>query len=68
MRILMFVMVFFFSMVTLHTRPVGSSGAGDGSGSGFGFGQLDEQMREFISSEVTYSILDQTPVIFGTIK
>ena len=25
-------------------------------------------MREFVSAEVTWTILDQTPVIFGTVK
>ena len=55
-------------MVTLRTRPVGSFGVGEGSGSGLGVRQLDDQTREFISSEITCSILDQTPVIFGTIK
>ena len=55
-------------MVTLRGRPVGSFGAGEGLCSGFGAEQLDGQIREFISSEVTHCILKQTPVIFGTIK
>ena len=29
---------------------------------------MDKQTRKFISSEITRNILDQTPVIFGTIK
>ena len=49
-------------------RPVGGSGAGEGSGSGLGAKQLGEQMREFISAEITRSILDQTPLICGTLK
>ena len=55
-------------MVTLRGRPVGTSGAGEGSGLGSGTEQLDDQKREFISSEITCCILDQTPVIFGTVK
>ena len=55
-------------MVTLRERPVGGSGAGEGSGSGSGAEQLEERMRELISAEVTRSILDQTPVIFGMLK
>ena len=54
-------------MVTLRGRPVGTSGAGEGSGLGSGTEQLDDQKREFISSEITCCILDQTPVIFGTV-
>ena len=30
--------------------------------------ELDDQMWEFISSEITRSILKQNPVIFGTVK
>ena len=67
MSILMVVMVC-CSMVTLRGRPVGSSGAREGSGSGSEVGQFDEQMRELISTKITHSILDQTPVIFGTVK
>ena len=54
----------------IHTRvrPVGSSGAGEGSGSGSRTEQLDDQTREFISSEITHCILEQNPVIFGTVK
>ena len=56
-------------MVDFRPRlAVGSLGAGEGSGSGSGAGQLDEQTREFISSEVTRNILDQTPMIFGSAK
>ena len=56
------------SMATLRGRPVGSLGAGEGSDSGYGARQLDEQMREFISAEITCNILDQTPMIFGMVK
>ena len=52
----------------LCTRPVGSSGTGEGPGSGFGARQLDEHMREFISSKITRNIIDQTPMIFRTVK
>ena len=56
-------------MVVLRPRPAGgSSGAGEGSGSGSGAEHLDEQTREFFTSEVTRIILEQTPVIFGSIK
>ena len=55
-------------MVTLRTRLVGSSGAGEGSGSGYGAGQLGDQMKEFILSKIICSIMDQTPMIFGTVK
>ena len=55
-------------MVMLRERPAGGSGAGEGSGLGSGAEQLEERMRELISAEVAHSMLDQTPVIFGTIK
>ena len=60
-----------FRMVVLRPRPAaGSSDAGGGSGSGSDpeVGQMDEQTREFLSSEITRIILEQTPVIFGSIK
>ena len=44
------------------------TGAGDGSGLGSRVGHMDDQMREFISSEITRNILEKTYVIFGTIK
>ena len=59
---------YIFSMVVLRRRPVGSSGAREGSGLCSGVGQLDNQMREFISSEIKRSILEQTPMIFGSFK
>ena len=55
-------------MVTLREIPVSSSGAMEGSGSGSRAGQLDVQMRDFISAEIMRNIIDQTPVIFGSIK
>ena len=55
-------------MVTLHERPVGGSGTEEGSNSDSGVEQLEERMREFISTEITRNILDQTPVIFGMVK
>ena len=67
MRILMVYMVY-FQYGDSTGRPVCSSGAGEGSGSGSGARQLDDQMREFISSEITHCILEQIPVIFGTVK
>ena len=51
-----------FSMV-MRTR-----GGGFGSGSGAGIKPIDEQMQEFILSDITHSILEQTLVIFGTVK
>ena len=46
----------------------GGSCPGQGSGLGSRVGPLDDWMRELISSEITRIILDQTPMIFGTIK
>ena len=43
-------------------------GSGSGSGSGVGIEPMDEQMRDFISSEITRNILEQTPVIIGSVK
>lgn len=42
--------------------------SGFGSGSGAGTERIDERMREFISLEITHNILEQIPVIFGTVK
>lgn len=55
-------------MATLQGILVCGSGVGEGSCSGFGAGQLDDQMREFISSEITRNTLEQTLVIFGMVK
>ena len=55
-------------MVTLRGKPVGGSGAGKGSGLGSGVGQLDDQTKGFISSEIMCFILKQTHVIFDTVK
>ena len=43
-------------------------GRGYGSGLGAGTDSMDERMQEFISSEITCGILEQTLMIFGTIK
>lgn len=43
-------------------------GRGYDLGSGAGTETIDEWMWEFISSEITRGILEQTLVIFGTIK
>lgn len=49
-------------------------GAGFGLGSGLGLGvgagseQVDDELCEFITSEITRGILEATPVIFGSIK
>ena len=55
-------------MVTLCEISVGSSGAREGSGSGSRAGQLEDQMRDFISAEIMRNIIDQTPVIFGSVR
>ena len=55
-------------MVTLREIPVSSSGIEEGSGLGFRAGQLDDQMRDFISAEIMRNIIDQTPVIFGSVR
>ena len=55
-------------MATLQDGPVDGLGVREGSGSGSGTEQLEERMREFVSAEITRGILDQTPVIFGTVK
>lgn len=41
---------------------------GEGSGLSSGPEQLDDQTRDFISSEITCSILEQTHVIFGMVN
>lgn len=46
----------------------GGSGPGERSGSGSGAGPLDDQMQEFILSEITRNILEQTLVIFVLIN
>ena len=38
-----------------------------GLGSGFGVEPIDERICEFVSSEITCGILDETPIMFGTI-
>ena len=55
-------------MVALREIPVGSSGAGKGSGSDSGVGQIEDWMRKFISAEIMRNIIDQTPVIFDSVK
>ena len=39
-----------------------------GSGSGTGVEPIDARFCEFITSEMTYSIMEATPMIFGTVK
>ena len=51
--------------MVINTHTGGSS---FGSGSGAGTDPIDEQMWEFIQSEITRNILEQTPMIFGTVK
>ena len=46
----------------------GGLGSGEGSGSGSGLEPLGDLMREFILSEITCNIMEQTPVIFNLIK
>ena len=55
-------------MTTSQDGPVDGSGVREGSGSGLGIEQLKERMREIVSAEITCDILDQTPMIFGTVK
>ena len=58
-----------FRMVVLRSRPASDNGgAGEGSGSGSGDERIHEKTREFLSSEITRIILEQTPVIFGSIN
>ena len=54
--------------MVMITRQGGSSGEGTCSGSGSGVEPIDERMCEFITSEVTHDILEQTPVTFSTIN
>ena len=56
----------YFSLVM--TTQEGGPVFGSGSGSGVGIELISEQMWEFISSEITRGILEQTLVIFGSIK
>ena len=51
-------------VVTRHR----TGGSGFGSGSGMSTEPIDERLCEFVTSEVTRSILDVTPVMFGSIK
>ena len=46
----------------------GGSNSGYVSNLGVGIQLISKQMREFISSEITYGILDQTPAICGSVK
>ena len=55
-------------MVTLRGRPDDSPCGDEGSGLVSRAGQLDDQMREFIPSEITHHITYQTFVIVGMIK
>ena len=54
--------------MNLRGRPASRYGVGEASVLGSGAEQLDDQTHEFILSEITRNILEQTPVIFGTIK
>ena len=62
--VFLMILLFIFSMMA--TR--GPSGPSEGSSLGSRSGHMDDQIQEFISSEITHSIFEQTPVIFGTIK
>ena len=46
----------------------GGSGPIEGLGSDFGARLLDDQIRVFISSKIACDILEQIPMLFGTIK
>lgn len=52
----------------MRETSVGSSGAGEGSSSGSRVGQFDDQMRDVISAEIVQNIVNQTPVIFGSVR
>ena len=43
-------------------------GSGSSSGSGAGTELIDECMQQFISSEITYNIMEWTPVIYGLVE
>lgn len=43
-------------------------GSGSGSGSGSGVEPNDESICEFVMSEITCGILEETPMMFGTIN
>ena len=48
-------------MVTLRGRPDSGYDTGEGLGSSSRAGQLDDQMQEFLSSEITRNILVTSP-------
>ena len=52
-------------MVTTHH---GSGYSGSRSGLDTGFEPIDKSLREFISSEITRSILNVTQMLFGSIN
>ena len=54
----------YFSVV-MSTQGGGSSSA---FGAGAGTDPISEHMQEFISLEITRSILEQTLLIFGSVK
>lgn len=58
MHIMMVYMVYFQYGGTARGKPVGSFDEGEGLASGFGARKLDENIREFISYEITRSILE----------
>ena len=55
-------------MFVFQLSMVSTRGRASGSGFGAGVEPIDERLREFISSEITYDIMEATLVIFGTIK
>lgn len=56
--------ILYFSLVMISQE----GGLGCGPGQGEGTELIREQMREFISSDTTCSILEQTRTIFGSVK
>ena len=55
-------------MWLLFSMVMSTSGEGLGLGSGSDVEAIDEKIHELVMSEITRSMLDATPVMFGTIK
>ena len=55
-------------MILFQLSIVTSQGGASGSGSGVGVKPMDKRVHKFITLKITSSILDATPIMFGTIK